>query len=96
MDSQPLSKAIWDDQIPGNFKPSLVSFNGKNNPYENVITINNQMEMVRASDSLKCKFMTASNMEKRSRDTKGKLRAKKEGAGIKRSTLSPKLETGPQ
>lgn len=42
LDSQTLSEAIWDDQVPKNFNPSsLVSLNGKTDPQEHIITINN-------------------------------------------------------
>lgn len=56
MDSQPLSKSIWDDRALENFKPpSLVSFNGKIDPREHIISIDNQIEIVGAFDSLKYK-----------------------------------------
>lgn len=54
MDLQPLSGAIWDNQVSEIFKPpSLVSFDGKTNPQEHMISINNQMVVVRASDLLR-------------------------------------------
>lgn len=64
MDSQPLSKAIWDDQVQKNFKSLLlVSFNGKTNPWEHIIAINNLMEIVGSYDSLKCKLITGTFKE---------------------------------
>lgn len=42
LDSQPLSEAIWDDQVPKNFKPHLlVSFSGKTDPQKHIIAIYN-------------------------------------------------------
>lgn len=64
IDSQPLSKVIWDDQVPKNFKPPmLVSFDGKTNPLEHIIVINNQMTIAGTSDSLKCKLMVVTFKE---------------------------------
>ena len=58
LNSQSLSKSIWDDQVPENFKPPLlVSFNGKTYPHEHIIAMSHQMAIVRVSDSLKCKLM---------------------------------------
>lgn len=58
MDLKPLSEAIFGDQVLENFKPPLLpSFDGKSDPHEHIISINNQMAIVSASDSLKCKFM---------------------------------------
>lgn len=64
MDSQPLFEAIWDDQVPENFKPPwLVSFDGKIDPHEHIVAINNQMAIIGASGSLKCKLMTSTLKE---------------------------------
>ena len=58
LEPQPLSHEIWDDQVPKNFKPpSLVSYDGKTDPQEHVIAVNNQMAIVTPSDSLKCKLI---------------------------------------
>lgn len=47
LDYKPLSEAIWDDQLPENFKPSsLMSFNGKTDPREHIIAINSQISIV--------------------------------------------------
>lgn len=51
--------------------------------------INNQMAIVGASDSLKCKVVTARNMEKRSRYSKEKMRAKKEEVRHRKEFLKP-------
>lgn len=49
---------------PENFKPpSLLSFNGKMDPQEHIIDINNQMAIVGALDSLKCKNMVETKEE---------------------------------
>lgn len=54
MDSQPLSKAVWDDQVPENIKPpSVVSFDGKTDLQEHITVINNQMAIVGAFNSFK-------------------------------------------
>lgn len=64
LDPQPLSEVIWDDQVPENFKPSsLVSFNGKTDPQQHIIAINNQMVIIGAFDSLKCKLMVRNFLE---------------------------------
>lgn len=58
LDPQPLSEVIWSDQVLENFKPPpLSSFDGKSDPRVHIISINNQMAIVGASDSLKCKLM---------------------------------------
>ena len=58
MEPQPLSHEMWDDQVPENFKaPSLVSYDGKTDPQEHIIVVNNQMAIVAPSDSLKCKLI---------------------------------------
>lgn len=49
---------IWDDQVPENFKSTpLPSFDGKSDPQEHIISLNNQMSIVGAFNSLKCKLM---------------------------------------
>lgn len=59
LDFRPLFKVIWDDQAPENFKPpSLISFNSKTDPHEHFIAINNQILILGASASLKCKNMS--------------------------------------
>lgn len=58
MDPQPLSEAIWGDQVPENFKPTpLTSFDGNSDLREHICSINNQMVIAITSDSLKCKLM---------------------------------------
>ena len=58
LEPQPLSHEIWEDQVPENFKPpSLTSYDGKTDPQEHIIAINNQMAIVAPSDSLKCKLI---------------------------------------
>lgn len=57
-DPQSLPEIIGGNQVPENFKPlALSSFDGKSGPQEHIISINTQMAIVGASDSLKCKFM---------------------------------------
>lgn len=42
------------ETIPNGFKPSsMAKFDGKNNPYEHITSINTQITIIRASDSLK-------------------------------------------
>lgn len=49
---------IWDDHVPENFKPpSLVSFYGKTNSQEHIISINNQITIFGTSHYLNCKLM---------------------------------------
>ena len=58
LEPQALSQAIWDDQVPEGFKsPSLTTYDGKTDPQEHVIAVNNQMAIIGTTDSLKCKLM---------------------------------------
>ena len=58
LEPHPLSQTIWDDQVPENFKSlSLITYDGKMDPQAHVIAINNQMEIIGPTDSLKCKLM---------------------------------------
>ena len=58
LEPQPLSQVIWDNQVLENFKLlSLTSFDGKTDPLEHIISINNQMAIIGPSDSLKCKLV---------------------------------------
>lgn len=44
--------------MPHNFKPYLLAkFDWCNNPYEHVVSINMQMEIIRAFGFLKCKLI---------------------------------------
>lgn len=57
LDSLPLSNEIWGSLDPEGFKPlSLIKFDGRRDPYEHVSSINTQMAIVEASNSLKCKM----------------------------------------
>ena len=58
LEPQSFSQVIWDDQVPENFKPpTFATYDGKSDPHEHIITLNNIMEIIEANDSLKCKFM---------------------------------------
>lgn len=43
--------------------PSLANFDGLNNPYENIASINTQVTIIRASDFLKCKLLSCTFMD---------------------------------
>lgn len=50
-DLQPLAEVVWEGVVLKNFKPPpLTSFDGKSDPRENIIFINSQMAIVRASN----------------------------------------------
>src|ERR1051325_7567974 len=58
LEPQPLSQAIWEDAFPDNFKPPvLASYDGKTDPQEHIIAVNNTMALIGEADSLKCKLM---------------------------------------
>ena len=64
LEPQPLSQAIWEDAVPENFKPPvLASYDGKSDPQEHIISVNNTMALIGASDSLKCKLMAGTFRE---------------------------------
>lgn len=53
-----LSNTMWEAPILNNFKlPSLAKFDGHNDPYEHVASINTQMAIIEAHNSLKCKII---------------------------------------
>lgn len=43
--------------------PQLLSFNSKHDPQEHILTVNTQMEIVGASESLKCKCLVGTLKE---------------------------------
>lgn len=57
-DLQLLSYEIWEAFVLENIKlPSLAKFDGRSNPYEHTTSINTQMDIIGAPNSLKCKIM---------------------------------------
>ncbi|GAU24437.1 hypothetical protein TSUD_364210 [Trifolium subterraneum] len=59
-DSQPLAQALWDAQIPANFKiPQLPTFEGKADPLENLMTVGTQIAIIGAEEHLKCKLLSS-------------------------------------
>lgn len=53
LDSQPLLDEIWEVLVLEGFKPpSLAKFDGHNDPYEHVTSINTHMVITRVPDSL--------------------------------------------
>lgn len=58
LDPQPLAESIWEYTMPENLKPPhLPSFDGKIDPQEHIIVVNNQKAIIGASNSPKCKLM---------------------------------------
>lgn len=55
----PLSDKIWEATIPKGIKPpSFPKFDGCSGPYEHVASINTQMTIIKAPESLKCKLLS--------------------------------------
>lgn len=58
MDPQPLSNKVWEVCVLKRFKPlSLGKFDGCSDSYEHVASINKQMAIIWASNSLKWKLL---------------------------------------
>jgi hypothetical protein len=58
--SQPLIQALWDAQVPANFKiPQLPSFDGKTDPLEHLMAVGTQTSIIRAEEHLKCKLLSS-------------------------------------
>ncbi|GAU46524.1 hypothetical protein TSUD_402540 [Trifolium subterraneum] len=59
-DSQPLAQALWDAQIPTNFKiPQLPTFEGKTDPLEHLMAVGTQTAIIGAEEHLKCKLLSS-------------------------------------
>jgi hypothetical protein len=59
-DSQPLVQALWDAQVPANFKiPQLPSFDGKTDPLEHLMAVGTQTSIIGAEEHLKCKLLAS-------------------------------------
>ncbi|GAU32151.1 hypothetical protein TSUD_68220 [Trifolium subterraneum] len=59
-DSQPLEQALWDAQIPANFKiPQLATFEGKTDPLEHLMAVGTQTAIIGAEEHLKCKLLSS-------------------------------------
>ncbi|GAU46450.1 hypothetical protein TSUD_402170 [Trifolium subterraneum] len=59
-DSQPLSQALWDAQVPANFKiPQLPTFEGKTDPLEHLMAVGTQTPIIGAEEHLKCKLLSS-------------------------------------
>ncbi|GAU19014.1 hypothetical protein TSUD_193520 [Trifolium subterraneum] len=53
-DSQPLAQALWDAQVPANFKiPQLPTFEGKTDPLEHLMAVGTQTAIIGAEEHLK-------------------------------------------
>lgn len=64
LDLYPLSKQIRGANVSEGFKlPSLSMFDGHNNPYEHVASINTQMAIIGAQNSPKCKLLSGTLRE---------------------------------
>ncbi|GAU50470.1 hypothetical protein TSUD_137230 [Trifolium subterraneum] len=58
-ESQPLSQALWDTQVPPNFKiPHLPTFDGKTDPLEHLMAVGTQTSIIGAEEHLKCKLLS--------------------------------------
>ncbi|KAK2450503.1 hypothetical protein QL285_009616 [Trifolium repens] len=58
--SQPLVQALWDAQVPANFKiPKLPSFDGKTDPLEHLMVVGTQTSIIGAEEHLKCKLLSS-------------------------------------
>jgi hypothetical protein len=59
-ESQPLAQALWDAQVPANFKiPQLPSFEGKTDPLEHLMAVGTQTAIIGAEEHLKCKLLSS-------------------------------------
>ncbi|GAU49941.1 hypothetical protein TSUD_408350 [Trifolium subterraneum] len=59
-DSQPLAQALWDAQVPANFKiPQLPTFEGKTDPLEHLMAVGTQTAIIGAEEDLKCKLLSS-------------------------------------
>ncbi|GAU24176.1 hypothetical protein TSUD_84110 [Trifolium subterraneum] len=59
-DSQPLAQALWDAQLPANFKiPQLPTFEGKTDPLEHLMAVGTQTAIIGAEEHLKCKLLSS-------------------------------------
>ncbi|GAU33948.1 hypothetical protein TSUD_148680 [Trifolium subterraneum] len=59
-DSQPLAQALWDAQVPVNFKiPQLPTFEGKIDPLEHLMAVGTQTSIIGAEEHLKCKLLSS-------------------------------------
>ncbi|GAU44606.1 hypothetical protein TSUD_240980 [Trifolium subterraneum] len=58
-ESQPLSQALWDTQVPPNFKiPHLPTFDRKTDPLEHLMAVGTQTSIIGAEEHLKCKLLS--------------------------------------
>jgi hypothetical protein len=59
-DSQPLVQALWDAQVPANFKIlQLPSFDSKTDPLEHLMAVRTQTSTIKAEKPLKCKLLSS-------------------------------------
>jgi hypothetical protein len=59
-DSQPLVQALWDAQVPANFKiPQLPSFDGKTDPLEHLMAVGTHTTIIGVEEHLKCKLLSS-------------------------------------
>ncbi|MCI33489.1 hypothetical protein A2U01_0054706, partial [Trifolium medium] len=57
--SLPLAQALWDTQVPHNFKiPHLPTFDGKTDPLEHLMAVGTQTAIIGAEEHLKCKLLS--------------------------------------
>jgi hypothetical protein len=58
--SQPLVQALWDAQVPANFKiHELPSFDGKTDPLEHLMAVGTQTSIIGAEEHFKCKLFSS-------------------------------------
>src|SRR4051812_36640045 len=59
LDAQSISEGIWEMFVPKGFKLSyLAKFDGRDDPYEHVTSINTQKTIIETSNSPKCKLLS--------------------------------------
>ncbi|GAU31520.1 hypothetical protein TSUD_332960 [Trifolium subterraneum] len=59
-DSQPQAQALWDSQVPANFKiPQLPTFEGKTDPLEHLMAVGTQTAIIGAEEHLRCKLLSS-------------------------------------
>ncbi|GAU41233.1 hypothetical protein TSUD_280320, partial [Trifolium subterraneum] len=59
-ESQPLIQALWEAQVPANFKiPQLPTFDGKSDPLEHIMAVGTQTAIIGAEDHLRCKLLSS-------------------------------------